>query len=478
MKYNLRLIKKIKSFNSRIKSISNDKKLEKILKEFSLKTELPIKILQNEIQQILTRKANYKNNFIEAFDDKKNFYRNFLNFFFISSVLFIKGFFLNRKETNKKKFSIIIDGALSNNEATYFYNLSSYFTKVCFVSKKNYKLKYKNNKINYCIYNNLKIIGNLRKRYNFFSILIQILIISIKYKKDLFSIFVEVTYRYLKYEYIFNTITAPYLIQGKFYDTSCIKNYIFKKKGGLLTSCIQKNILELSNSSFIFTDVFFSLGKNSAKVIPLLGGEVKKIVPVGSLFMETHWYLKNKKLNRIHYDILYVGLNYVSRKKKFEILENHSNMYKSYEWLKKISNKFPDFKIAIKHHENYLEDPQEKEIVADSNIETIVKSKYLNGSYGYCFNSKLVCTWGSTMGIEVLGAKKNCYFLDPGGLNDQHFIKFPELNKWRIKHYSHFENIVKKVFFKNKTEKVLQSDKLCLKSDKVSKKIYKYLILN
>ena len=115
--------------------------------------------------------------------------------------------------------------------------------------------------IDYFSYNIFKIFLFNKKKHNFFLIFFQLLFISLKNKKDYFLIFNEITYKYLKYNFIFDRIISSYLIQEKFYDTSCIKNYIFKTKGGLITSCVQKNILELSLSNFIFIDVFFSLSE-------------------------------------------------------------------------------------------------------------------------------------------------------------------------------------------------------------------------
>ena len=41
-------------------------------------------------------------------------------------------------------------------------------------------------------------------------------------------------------------------------------------------------------------------------------------------------------------------------------------------------------------------------------------------SYDYALNAKVVCTWQSTMGFELLSLKKPCIFLDPGGRNTAH----------------------------------------------------------
>ena len=58
----------------------------------------------------------------------------------------------------------------------------------------------------------------------------------------------------------------------------------------------QKNILETCISYYIDIDIFFSLAeeKYSAQRIKNLGGNVRKVVPVGSFFLEHDWYRKKK----------------------------------------------------------------------------------------------------------------------------------------------------------------------------------------
>ena len=44
----------------------------------------------------------------------------------------------------------------------------------------------------------------------------------------------------MKYDFIFKSLISKYYIQSKLYDTSILKNYLFKKNGGKITSCTQK----------------------------------------------------------------------------------------------------------------------------------------------------------------------------------------------------------------------------------------------
>ena len=52
--------------------------------------------------------------------------------------------------------------------------------------------------------------------------------------------------RLIKYETIFTQIKATFLLQERHYTTSAIKNFLFKKNGGKITSCLQKNIIQIA----------------------------------------------------------------------------------------------------------------------------------------------------------------------------------------------------------------------------------------
>ena len=80
------------------------------------------------------------------------------------------------------------------------------------------------------------------------------------------------------------------------------------------------------------------------------------------------------------------------------------------------------------------------------------------------------------MALEMLGEGKPCYFLDPRNLNDQFFIDYPELNKWRISSYEEFESKVLSQLYENNGEFVKDPKNYCFKSNTVSKLIYENLI--
>ena len=84
--------------------------------------------------------------------------------------------------------------------------------------------------------------------------------------------------------------------------------------------------------------------------------------------------------------------------------------YEHIRWISKISKKYPKLKITIKHHPNYRGDATEKEIIKNTNINTIVKPENKLNSYHFLLKSKLILSFGSTMIIEGRSLGKQCFF--------------------------------------------------------------------
>ena len=123
------------------------------------------------------------------------------------------------------------------------------------------------------------------------------LICSVNNKNNLFPIIDNIYKNYLIYESLFKQVKAKYLIQERHYNSNEIRNYLFKKNGGICCAITQKNILQFNGPGmFIFTDILFTLGKNSAEDLEILGGKVNKKVPVGSLAMEYSYHDLKKKI--------------------------------------------------------------------------------------------------------------------------------------------------------------------------------------
>ena len=358
--------------------------------------------------------------------------------------------------------------------------LSKYYKKMCLVSNNFYEFKSK--KIDNFTYKKKFLINrndlSLNLKLKILSLLIKIFIFSIIDKKNYFLLFNNIFYKYLKYKFIFTNVKANFMIEGKFYGTSELKNFLFKSLGGKKCACIQKNILELSISSFICSDIFFSLANNTAKIIKKLGGKVNEIYPVGSIFMEEKWFKKKKDLNKIsNIDLLIIGINVRDSFFRFNITGDFDETYYEHlTWVGKFSNKYPHIKIVLKHHDNYRLDEREIKLLKNTNVKTVIGSLSLNKTYSYVYKSKAVCSFGSTMIMEYLGLGKVCYFLDPNFKAQQFYDYLPQANKWRIKKYEDFEKkiinlLVKKNFTFNVNK---ENNDYCLKSSNSSKKIFEY----
>ena len=154
---------------------------------------------------------------------------------------------------------------------------------------------------------------------------------------------------FFKSNHIFSNIKGKFFITQKFYNTSTIFNYYFKKNGGKITSCTQKNILSQSLGLFVFTDIMFTYGKEQGKICNQLGGKIKKFIPVGSLFMETKWYQKKKDLKNVpKSDILILGQNTLYNTRHYNNNNYEKDFYEIYlDWLIKLSNDFPHKKLSI-----------------------------------------------------------------------------------------------------------------------------------
>ena len=284
-------------------------------------------------------------------------------------------------------------------------------------------------------------------------------------------------YDILRSKHIFSKIQAKFFFTNKFYGTSPIFNFYFKKSGGLTSSCFQKNILAYSLSCFVFSDILFTLGKGQGKICLKLGGKIKKIVPVGSLFMENAWFNKKKDLKNVpKSNILILGINTLKNTRHY-VNNNYENSYYNLflDWINQLALDFPNLKIIYKHHSNYMTDPKERKKILNSKVEILVKDKSINLSYAYAHKSELIISFASTMILEILGHGKKAFYIDPNLKGSQWFDDIKKIHKYRIRSYELLKKLVrdrKKLPKVNKHHK----DFYCLASQFTSKKIAKYLM--
>ena len=457
--------------NNKLKNKNFSNFLNAISKNFSL----PKETVEFETKQYLIRNHDFVNG---KFRNIFNFTVTFKSLLiFILSYIFILIF--SKKITLKKNVDIIYDECESENEINRVKNLGKHFKSYSIISPLN--LKGNPNIFQFRKYMGCDrdfLLGNAKTIVlkNFFHSIYY----SFSEKTNLVSIYLHIFKKLIKYETIFNQIQSKYLLQERHYTTSAIKNYIFKKKGGRITTCLQKNIIQIGETGFcINTDILFSLGKKGTEVLKFTDSQILKIIPAGSTFME-NWLNLKKEEEKI-YDLVNFAGNDVPL---FAVKDNYmKNYYEHLRWLARLSKEYPELKIIIKHHSNNEKtDINEMRIIEGTSIRRVVKGESNNSinhtSYGYGINAKFICTWCSTIAYEFLGNKKPCFFLDPN-LENNSWLHYENYNSFmRIGSYEQFKEKALDAIFHNKLPVIKNEEDFCLKSDNVSKIIYDNLKKN
>ena len=435
---------------------------------------IPKDILEKRSNQILLNSYEFEK---KKFSNNYNFIKIFYDFFILIILLF--GFLINSfvyKKNKIKKFDLICDNIYSDGDLDQHRTFANYFNSVLLIGYNDLYLK--NKKIN---------LINIKKKffsYTDFSfkgriLLIvfafKILLLSLFNKINLFYIFNKLIYDFIKYEKLYSEYNGKYYFNYRFYDTNALQNYIFKKHGGLKTSCFQKNICILSLSCYVYTDTFFTLGVEQGKICRKLGGEIKDIEPVGSFHMEGKWFKEKKDLSKIpDIDILIIGVN-VPWPRGCINKDFHNSFYNKFlPWIKKISIEFPNKKIYYKHHNNFMGDNREAKLLLGSKVIRIVDDHSLNGTYGWAYKSKIILSFSSTMIVELLGNNKEAYFIDPNGINTQWYFGIKKLKKFKLNTYKDLKKIILR---KNRNPKIIKKNRkfYCLDSKNTKKNISQFL---
>ncbi|MDC1071669.1 hypothetical protein OAR43_00475 [Gammaproteobacteria bacterium] len=263
------------------------------------------------------------------------------------------------------------------------------------------------------------------------------LIVSLRIKTNLFPVLTHVALSYLRAESIYSNISARILIQERFYETNAIRNFVFKKHGGIAVANLQKNIVQLDRIFFfVDSDWLLALGHKSSERLFQYGARIERVIPVGSFFFERGYYRrdpqKTKEFNGEEIDILFIGSNVnhaLDRLNSFDdFIEDY---YSSMNWIVKLKKQHPNLRIAVKHHESYPDDdPIETEIWQGSDVEILRHSGGSFNTYEAAMVSRCCVTYASTMGYEMLGVKKEVIFFAPEGRNtflpdERDFLKTP-----------------------------------------------------
>jgi hypothetical protein len=456
-----------------IKNFVQDNSTKNLIKYIAKNLEVPEDILQKELKIILFKNfENLHGKFNKKFKFKNIFFFS-INFFLFIAYIF---FFSKKNESNSKYYDIIIDDIDTDNSPKRFFLLKRLF-KVCFICNDK---KYKGN--TFFLFDNWKscsknipFIEHPKKIFNIFFIT---LYYSLKTSNNLFPIVLDFVKTILKYETIFGKITSTFLIQERHYNTSELKNYIFKKFKGKYSCVTQKNILQMNGPGmYVHADILFALGTKTADYLKNFGGEVKKIIPVGSLAMEYNYY-KRKDVNKTTtFDLLVFASDH---NKIFH--SGYDAYYKEYirhfDWVKKFSSNYSYYKIGIKLKSVITDENVIKKFEGTKNVKFLFDKTEMSDSYYFANNAKAICTWSSTLAFEFLGAGRVVYFIDPGSRNISFLPNDNYIKKFKINNYQEFNNkILLQIkrrnlrFYKNK---ILQ-ESFCLNSSNVTKNLFQAL---
>ena len=450
---------------------------QSLIEKLSQTLSIPKSIIEKRSYQIIFKNYNIEK---KKFIFKNSFLNISRDFFIVLSItLFLTfSFFIKRKKVIKK-FDLICDGLSSNTDIFRHKLLSKNFHSTLLLSNKKLDLDNENTKILFTKSEFLNLTSiNLSFKRRLFLILIsfKIFLDSITHNFNFLSIFKDIIYDFIKYKKIYSQYSAKYYFNYKFYDTNPLQNYLFKVAGGIKTSCFQKSLCTLPLSCFVYSDIFFSLGKEQGKICNNLGGEIEQFKPVGSFFIESTWLKQKKDLEKIpDIDVLIIGLNVPWQYSPITEDFNTSYYKKFLPWVKKISEDFPTKKIYYKHHSNFSGDVREKNLLSGTNIKIIRDNMSINSTYAWAFKSKINLSFGSTMVLELNGNGKEAYFIDPDGRNYQWYYGIRNLEKYRIKTYETLKKIIENNDNKKNKLNFENNDFLCIKSDNTSKNIANFL---
>jgi hypothetical protein len=451
---------------------SNQAELSPLYDYFEKKYSLPRSIVQQKIKNQIGLSYQFKKG---KFIDKlslKSIPLSLLNYFALFYALFF-----TRKDSKVKKYKLIIDDVCSEHELDRFEKIINLVGKEnTLVVLRNVDIKKKSSGYNFY---NKKLFQDLNKSYLYKTILNEflygvwiILRVSFKTKVNLLPFSLQVIHSFLSFKTIFENNNAEYLLQERHYSTNSIKNYLFKKNGGIATTTIQKNIMQLDPMYFFMDiDVLFSFGTEGFERAIEYGGNIGKVLPVGSLFMEHYWF-KNKKKYYKKFDVLFIGQNMsnaIEREDKFS--KFNDDYYDCFRWLVNLKHDYPGLSIAIMHHASAGFDKLENHILKETLIEVLDQS---HNTYSAALSAKCNVTYGSSMGYELLGHNIPMVFMDPG----YRCTYLPELKQsktidsLRAQNYKEFAQFVcLAVKESNKCNLKPDLEKFCLESDKVSNKI-------
>ncbi len=461
-----------------INDFSEKRELDNFYNYFEKKYELPAVVVKQTLRQYLANSFELKSGIFNNRLKLKSIPKSIILYgSLIYALFFVK---IKRKINN---YQLIIDFITSPIEMKRWENLLNLFGSnnvLCVTREVDLKKDFTNyNIFNKNKFHDIKFLYLLKSIfYEYVLGLWTILKVSFRTRVNLLPISLKVIHDYLTFKSLFELNKSPYLIQEKHYASEPIKNYLFKKLGGIASTSIQKNII--ANEPIFFymdLDILFSLGEEGHKRIYEYGGRVDLVKPVGSLYMESMWFDKKKEIKK-KFDIAILGINTSNAIERLDSYDKFiDDSYAIYRWAAKLSLQNPEYNIVVIHHASAGEDLLHDEILKNSNIKVLDQN--IN-SYEIAFSSKLALTYGSTMGYELNAHDLPTFFIDPGF----RCIFLPEkgldyVDSIRVDTYDKFSFLINELLEKGKITNSLvkiNSNKLCLNSQNVANKIHNYLI--
>jgi hypothetical protein len=456
----------VKALELKINTLFSGKISRNVFKFYADRFSVPKDVV---CQYLKRRTATNYNTITSDLDHKLSLPYMFISVIKYLGLIFLMACFSKTLKVKRKSYSLLIDDIQHQSEIDKWSKLESHFNckKTIFISRSKI-VKANNNNVIYRLvsrgYDKKWIAKNILSLIS--SDIIFLIWYSLKLKINLVYLHSFFINDYLYYRSLFRLCNAKYMIQDRNLGrTNALKNYLFKDSGGIVSSCIQKNIAQHDGFALYYDiDLFFSYGVKTADDILSLGGRVNQTIPVGSYAMENS-SLESKWVIKECYDIdiIYIGINAISSTRT-----DWSGYYSSITWLARLAKASNNLKIVIKHHPTWISDPRELKIIKDTGIE------YLDNkldSYDAASKSEIIITYGSSMGYELMGNGSNIIFLDPGECNP--FINnFVHSDGNVISFYEDLESLVLKKRLSELKPKNLNPSDYCIVDGVVSKRIF------
>lgn len=232
--------------------------------------------------------------------------------------------------------------------------------------------------------------------------------LSQKLGVDIYRLAFSVLNQYLYYHRMFSCISAEYCLTWRDYSAFSIKRDMFKQFGGKAVATVQRSRHGLTTlAAFMDVDIYFPLGNWFTALAGRLGGKIGRSIPIGSLFCEVN--LADTSLASEEFDIVFIDtlmgevLNFYDR-----YYDDHMEVY---AWLGQFANRHKNAKVAFKCDQRY---PLRSQVIMEELEKNGVHIINTRDSYKEAVKGRVVVTYHSTMGFELMGVGQPVLFCDPG----------------------------------------------------------------